>query len=151
MAYRLWLLPALLIYLYLPNWGDAASAPFVDPTMPFYSAQTKVNLETDLFSEDTSQPVLALGRWQVGLLKIFPARSGQNWAMIQGRRVVVGSSILGGRVVAIGKKQLELRRGQERRSLLLRGCTTSRVFPNASKDLYIEQPCSGIYFVLATR
>jgi hypothetical protein len=118
--------------------GKAIAAPFADPTKPYVEEAPEISLQSNLFSVGKELTKLANARWQVGFLKIYPNKSQKNWAMIEGRRVGVGSEVFGGRVVALSKKRLELQQSHKRRSLILLEC-----------DSQAGNSCNSMYYIVS--
>ncbi|MBF0358799.1 MAG: hypothetical protein HQL70_09345 [Magnetococcales bacterium] len=87
-------------------------------------------------------------RWRVGVQKIYPESGEKNWVIIQGRRIGVGSSVLGGQVIYLGEKRLEIQQGHERRVLNLFDCSAT----SAEKAVWNGEDsgagCHGRFFMV---
>ncbi|MBF0446429.1 MAG: hypothetical protein HQL68_12665 [Magnetococcales bacterium] len=123
--------------------GKAIASPITDPTKPYVEEIPVVNLQTNLFTDKQDLTTLANACWQVGFIKIYPNNPNKNWAMIEGRRVGVGSTVLGGRVVSLSRKRLELRQGNKRRSLILLDC-------DSIGDIQSSSDCKSMYYIVST-
>jgi hypothetical protein len=117
--------------------GKAIAAPFTDPTKPYVEETPEVNLKSDIFSEENESTKLVNARWQAGFIKIYQNNSNKNWAIIEGRKVGVGSTILGGRVVSLNKKQLKIQQGHKSRTLFLLDCDSA------------DADCNSMYYIIS--
>jgi hypothetical protein len=142
----------LIIYLSLPIQGHTLEFPHPDPTIapshttPSFYDHQKATLQTNIFTTNHPDPLQTQSHWLVELIKIYPNNRDNNWAIIQGKRVGIGSKVLGGVVVALSKNRLELQHGAEYRSLILLSCealSEERLasFPEPSH-------CQGLYFFI---
>ena len=141
----LWALSLLILLSPQPGWGEEEAPPFSDPTIPFSTTRFDSHLEEDLFSDFSFH---TRSRWRVGLRKIYPGREDRSWILIEGRRVGVGSSLLGGQVISLTQERLLLQQGEVQRSLLLLECDSDLpAYVNVRNGGDIE-PCQGRFFQL---
>ncbi|MBF0194502.1 MAG: hypothetical protein HQL71_08075 [Magnetococcales bacterium] len=119
------LIVVLTIAIFLS--GKAIAAPLPDPTKPYVEEVQEINLKIDIFADGNNSEKITNARWQVSFIKTYPNNSNKNWAMIEGKRVGVGSAILGGRVVSLSKKRLEIQKGHEKKVLVLLKCNITNI------------------------
>jgi hypothetical protein len=119
--------------------GNGIAAPFADPTKPYVEETLEINLQSDIFAKGKDSTTLVNARWQVSFIKTYPNNSNKNWALIEGRRVGVGSTILGGRVLSFNKKQMEIQQGHEIQTLILLECDSA------------DADCNSMYYFVLPR
>ncbi|MBF0382966.1 MAG: hypothetical protein HQL69_18245 [Magnetococcales bacterium] len=119
--------------------SEVIASPFADPTKPYdKESPKKTTLQSNLFSNKIDeQKNLAIAQWPVSFIKIYPNQSHKNWAIIDGRRVGVGSEVFGGQVISLSKKRLDLRSGHKRRALILLECENHSI-----------SKCGGMYYIV---